>query len=130
MKKFAVIAFGMFLFALPTKAQTLESQYGLDSAQTILNASLYTEYWKQKNFEEALPTWRYVFLNAPAFQLNTYIRGEDIIEYMIQKTKKKEYVDTLMMIFDRRLQYMKSKSREGYVLGKKVWPRCVFRMVI
>lgn len=119
MKKFAVIAFGMFLFALPTKAQTLESQYGLDSAQTILNASLYTEYWKQKNFEEALPTWRYVFLNAPAFQLNTYIRGEDIIEYMIQKTKKKEYVDTLMMIFDRRLQYMKSKSREGYVLGKK-----------
>ena len=72
MKKFAVIAFGMFLFALPTKAQTLESQYGLDSAQTILNASLYTEYWKQKNFEEALPTWRYVFLNAPAFQLNTY----------------------------------------------------------
>ena len=89
MKKIAVIAFGMFLFILPTKAQTLESQYGLDSANTILNASLYTEYWKQKNYEEALPSWRYVFLNAPAFQLNTYIRGEDIIEYMIQKTKKK-----------------------------------------
>ena len=93
MKKIAVIAFGMFLFILPTKAQTLESQYGLDSANTILNASLYTEYWKQKNYEEALPSWRYVFLNAPAFQLNTYIRGEDIIEFMIQKTKKKEYVD-------------------------------------
>ena len=86
MKKIAVIAFGMLLFILPTKAQTLESQYGLDSANTILNASLYTEYWKQKNYEEALPSWRYVFLNAPAFQLNTYIRGEDIIEYMIQKT--------------------------------------------
>lgn len=119
MKKIAVIAFGMLLFILPTKAQTLESQYGLDSANTILNASLYTEYWKQKNYEEALPSWRYVFLNAPAFQLNTYIRGEDIIEYMIKKTKKKEYVDTLMMLFDRRLQYMAKKSREGYVLGKK-----------
>ena len=119
MKKIAVIAFGMFLFILPTKAQTLESQYGLDSANTILNASLYTEYWKQKNYEEALPSWRYVFLNAPAFQLNTYIRGEDIIEFMIQKTKKKEYVDTLMMVFDRRLQYMGKRSREGYVLGKK-----------
>ena len=114
MKKIAVIAFGMLLFILPTKAQTLESQYGLDSANTILNASLYTEYWKQKNYEEALPSWRYVFLNAPAFQLNTYIRGEDIIEYMIKKTKKKEYVDTLMMLFDRRLQYMAKKS-----LGKK-----------
>ena len=75
MKKIAVIAFGMLLFILPTKAQTLESQYGLDSANTILNASLYTEYWKQKNYEEALPSWRYVFLNAPAFQLNTYIRS-------------------------------------------------------
>ena len=38
MKKIAVIAFGMLLFILPTKAQTLESQYGLDSANTILNA--------------------------------------------------------------------------------------------
>ena len=57
MKKIAVIAFGMLLFILPTKAQTLESQYGLDSANTILNASLYTEYWKQKNYEEALPSW-------------------------------------------------------------------------
>ena len=43
-EKIAVIAFGMLLFILPTKAQTLESQYGLDSANTILNASLYTEY--------------------------------------------------------------------------------------
>ena len=43
MKKIAVIAFGMLLFILPTKAQTLESQYGLDSANTILNASLYTD---------------------------------------------------------------------------------------
>lgn len=119
MKKIAVIAFGMFLFAAPTKAQTLESEFGLDSAKTILNASLYTEYWKQKNFEEALPTWRYVFLNAPAFQLNTYIRGEDIIEYMIQKTKKKEYIDTLMMIFDRRLQYLPNRTSPGFVAGKK-----------
>lgn len=119
MKKIAVIAFGMFLFILPTKAQTLESQYGLDSANTILNASLYTEYWKQKNFEEALPSWRYVFLNAPAFQLNTYIRGEDILEYMIEKTKKKEYVDTLMMLFDRRLQYMEKRVVKDMFLERK-----------
>ena len=94
MKKIAVLALGMCLFTIGTKAQTLESKFGLDSANTILNASLYTEYFKQKNYEEALPHWRYVFLNAPAFQLNTYVRGEAIIEYMIRKTKKKEYVDT------------------------------------
>lgn len=121
MKKIAVLALGMCLFAIGTKAQTLESKFGIDSAQTILHASLYTEYYKQKNFEEALPSWRYVFLNAPAFQLNTYIRGEDIVEYMLQKTKKREYFDTLMMVFDRRNQYMQHNpaNREGYVLGKK-----------
>lgn len=121
MKKIAVIAFGMLLFILPTKAQTLESQYGLDSANTILNASLYTEYWKQKNYEEALPSWRYVFLNAPAFQLNTYIRGEDIIEYMIQKTKKKEYVDTLMMLLTVVFNTWQKRVVKDMFLGKKVW---------
>ncbi len=102
MKKIAVLALGMCLFAIGTKAQTLDSRFGLDSAKTILNASLYAEYYKQGNMEEALVPWRYLFLNAPAYQLNTYIRGEKIIEYMIQKTKKKEYVDTLLMLFDRR----------------------------
>ena len=121
MKKIAVLALGMCLFTIGTKAQTLESKFGLDSANTILNASLYTEYFKQKNYEEALAPWRYVFLNAPAFQLNTYVRGEVIMEYMIRKTKKKEYVDTLMMVFDRRNQYMKNNpnNKEGIVLGKK-----------
>lgn len=121
MKKIAVLALGMCLFAIGTKAQTLDSRFGLDSAKTILNASLYAEYYKQGNMEEALVPWRYLFLNAPAYQLNTYIRGEKIIEYMIQKTKKKEYVDTLLMLFDRRNQYMKHNrnNREGVVLGKK-----------
>lgn len=76
MKKIAVLALGICLFTIGTKAQTLESKYGLDSAKTILNASLYTEYFKQGNFEEALAPWRYLFLNAPAFQLTVYARGK------------------------------------------------------
>ena len=121
MKKIAVLALGICLFTIGTKAQTLESKYGLDSAKTILNASLYTEYFKQGNFEEALAPWRYLFLNAPAFQLTVYARGEKILEHMIEKTKKKEYVDTLLMLFDRRNQYMRNNpnNREGVVLGKK-----------
>jgi len=122
MKKIAVLAFGIYLFAGETvQAQTLESKYGLDSAKTVLNASLYGELWKQKNYEEALPYWRYVFMNAPAFQQLTYVRGEDIIAYMLGKTKKKEYLDTLMMLYDQRIQYFKGKPkfREGDVLGRK-----------
>ena len=89
MKKIAVLACGVCMLATVAQAQTKEDKYGVDSVKTITNASIYTELVKQKNFEEALPAWRYVFFNAPAFQMNTYIRGEAIMEYMIQKTKKK-----------------------------------------
>lgn len=121
MRKIAVLAWGMCMFVSTMQAQTKDSKYGVDSVKTITCASIYTELVKQKNYEEALPAWRYVFLNAPAFQMNTYIRGEDIIEYMIKKTKKKEYVDTLMMVFDQRIKYFGDNPRygEGYLLGRK-----------
>ncbi len=121
MKKIAVLACGVCMLATVAQAQTKEDKYGVDSVKTITNASIYTELVKQKNFEEALPAWRYVFFNAPAFQMNTYIRGEAIMDYMIQKTKKKEYVDTLMMVYDQRIKYFGDNDRygEGYILGKK-----------
>ena len=52
MKKIAVIAFGMLLFILPTKAQTLETHNGWESQNTIMNHKMNTEKWKQKNNEE------------------------------------------------------------------------------
>ena len=121
MKKLAVLVSGLCMLVSVAQAQTKESKYGVDSVKTITNASIYTELVKQKNFEEALPTWRYVFFNAPAFQMNTYIRGEDIMEYMIQKTKNRAYIDTLMMVFDQRIKYFGNDRRYGvgYLLGKK-----------
>lgn len=122
MKKIALLALGICIFAEGTmKAQTLDSKYGIDSAQTILNASLYSELFKQKSFEEALPYWRYIFFNAPAYQQLTYSRGEEIVEYMLKKTKQKEYLDTLMMVYDQRIKYFGDdpKYGEGYILGKK-----------
>ncbi|PXX96804.1 hypothetical protein DF185_19355 [Marinifilum breve] len=103
------------------KAQTLESKYGLDSAQTVLNASLYVEMVKQKNYEEALPGWRYVYNNAPAFQKTTYIKGVTIMRGMLRKTKNPKYVDTLMMVYDQRIKYFGKdrKYPEGWILGRK-----------
>ena len=75
MKKIVFLVFGICFLGGLLKAQTLESKFGLDSAKTRINASIYSEFVKQKNYIEALPAWRYVFNNAPAFQLNTYVRG-------------------------------------------------------
>lgn len=121
MKKIIAVAFGICLMGGIAKAQTLESKYGLDSVQTIKNASVYSEFVKQKNFKDALPSWRYVFNNAPAFRLNTYTRGEDIMIDMFTRTKDNAYLDTLMMVYDQWIKYFGThpKLGEGYVLGKK-----------
>lgn len=109
------------MFVGGLKAQTLESKYGLDSLQTRRNASLYAEFVKQKNYVDALPAWRYIFYNAPAFQVNTYVRGEQIMTHMLTKTKNPVYLDTLMMVYDQWIKYFGNhpKFGEEYVLGKK-----------
>lgn len=121
MKKIIVVAFGLCLMGGMVKAQTLESKFGLDSLKTIENASIYQEFVKQKNYKDALPAWRYVFQNAPVFQLNTYTRGEDILTNMYLTTKNQAYVDTLMMLYDQWIKYFgqREKYGEGYVLGKQ-----------
>jgi len=102
-------------------AQSIDSKYGVDKDKTLLNASLYGEMVKQKNYEEALPGWRYVFANAPKFQKSTYSNGIKIMKGMYKKTKNKKYIDTLMMVYDQRIKYFGTdkKKPEGYLLGKK-----------
>jgi len=102
-------------------AQTKESKYGVDSAKTVLNASLYSEMVKQKNYKEALPGWRYVFNNAPKFQRSTYSKGVDIMRGMFVATKNPKYIDTLMMVYDQRIKYYGSNRKypTGWILGRK-----------
>ncbi len=121
MRKIVALIFPVLLFGGVVKAQTVESKFGVDSVKTIEHASVFQEFVKQKNYKDALPSWWYVFHNAPKFQLNTYVRGEDIMVNMYTQTKNKAYIDTLMMVYDQWMKYFKDHPRygEGYVLGKK-----------
>lgn len=103
-------------------------RYGDDSVTCIMNISLYREFYKQwkasgyknETVKDAIGPWRWVFNNCPKGTQNTYIDGVKIISYMIETTKDKEmkghYIDTLMMVYDQRIQYF---GKEGYVLGRK-----------
>ncbi|MDE5638594.1 MAG: hypothetical protein K2I47_02170 [Odoribacter sp.] len=121
MRKIVAFVFLASLFGGVAKAQTVESKYGIDSVKTIEHTSVYQEFVKQKNYKDALPSWWYVFQNAPKFQLNTYVKGEDIMINMYAQTKNKAYIDTLMMVYDQWMKYFKDHPRygEGYVIGKK-----------
>ena len=95
-----------------------QSKYGVDSVSCITNLSLFREYYKQKNYMEALSPWRWTFQNCPKASGNIYKNGPIIIKSIIKERpeQKKEYVDTLMLIYDQRIKYF---GNEGYVLGRK-----------
>ncbi|GHV65877.1 hypothetical protein FACS1894199_07800 [Bacteroidia bacterium] len=121
MKKSIAVFLSFFTFGGLVQAQTLDSQYGIDSIQTIIHESIYSEYHKHKNYKEAYPAWRYIFQNAPKFRLSTYTKGIEIVDNMIRLTNNKAYIDTLMMVYDQWLKYFGDDARfgRGYVLGRK-----------
>tara|TARA_Y100001933_G_scaffold139383_1_gene138204 strand:- start:1575 stop:2864 length:1290 start_codon:yes stop_codon:yes gene_type:complete len=108
----------ILIFALSYGESFSQSKYGIDSISCITNLSLFREYYKQKNYKEALTPWRWTFQNCPKASGNIYKNGPIIIKSLIKARpeQKKEYVDTLMLIYDQRIEYF---GNEGYVLGRK-----------
>jgi hypothetical protein len=95
-------------------------KYGSDSATCVMHLSLYREFYKQKNFKDAFPHWRWVFRSCPLASQNVYIDGVKMVSARIDEAKdaakKEALIDTLMMVYDQRITYF---NREGYVLGRK-----------
>ncbi len=129
------LKFGIFigllvvtLLAKNVIAQQTESKYGADSVQCIMNNSLYYEFYKQwkssnytnESWKDAVTPWRWVFSNCPKSTINIYLHGENLVEELIKnetdKDKKEKFIDTLMLVYDKRIQYF---GKEGFVLGKK-----------
>ena len=79
---------------------------------------IYRNNYKQKNYEEALVSWRKVFNECPSYNQNTFANGPKLYHESIKKDKENQliYLDTLMMIYDARIEYF---ERREYVLGKK-----------
>ncbi len=96
----------------------LNPKYGTDSSSRVhcaMNISLYSEFYKQKNYADAVNAWREVFNNCPKASKNTYIKGAYIYKNLIarekDKVKKDALVDTLMMIYDKRIETFGSKGK-------------------
>ncbi len=96
------------------------SKYGNDSATCISNLSTLVEFTKIKVYDHALTPWRSVFYNCPRASKNIYISGAAIFKNLIEKQEdmklKDKYIDTLMMIYDQRVQYF---NEEGFVSVRK-----------
>lgn len=95
-------------------------KYGNDSVNCVMHLSLYREFYKQKNYKDAFPHWRWVFNSCPLASQNLYIDGAKLVSDRIDNAAnpqiREKYIDTLMMVYDKRIQ---SFNREAYVLGRK-----------
>ncbi len=113
------------LYSLPSLGQKgvedgSKFGHGEDSIQCVRNFSLYSEYYKQDNFRDALPYWKIVFAECPLISSNIYLHGVRMYEDKLEKAQEREmkysYLDTILMIYDQRIKYF---GREGYVLGRE-----------
>ena len=104
MRKIFGILFCVLILGEGLKAQ---SKYGSDSVNCVMNLSLYREYYKQQNYDDAIKSWRWVYNNCPSASGNIFKNGPTLIKYLMKKNpeNKQAYIDTLMMIYDNRIQY-------------------------
>ena len=97
------------LFASSTLSA--QGKFGPDSAECIKYLSYYTEYYKQKNYDSALPNWRQAYkLCPPTARYSLLSDGTTLLKRVLQaKSKnpiyKEALVDSIMKIYDERIQY-------------------------
>ena len=103
-----ILTFAMMLGGTQVFAQ---GKYGADSAQCITNLSFYTEYFKQNNYDEALPSWRKAYqICPPTASQNLLINGAALLRRLITRNAsnaayRAALVDSLLTIHDVRAQY-------------------------
>ncbi len=143
--KTLILTFTVFVaMQLPAKADGFDrlvpqdkiQKYGNDSISCVTNISLYREFlkqWKASDYnspviKDIISPWRWVFKNCPLASENTYVDGVKIMQYRIENEKNPQIqaklIDTLMMVYDQRIQYFPNhyktgKSQEGAILGRK-----------
>ena len=88
-----------------------QGKFGPDSAECIKYLSYYTEYYKQKNYDSAIPNWRKAYhLCPPSSRYTMLSNGTTLVKRLIQQNSKNPIyrdalVDTLMTIYDQRVEF-------------------------
>ena len=111
MKKL-VLLISVAAMALFTSGKvSAQGKFGPDSVECIKYLSYYTEYYKQKNYDSALPNWRKAYnLCPPTARYSLLSDGTTLLKRVIQQNQKnpvykEQLVDSLMKIYDERIQY-------------------------
>lgn len=118
-----IVNFGVFAFltviTVNSSAQSYlgNPRYGADTAtrkNCALNLSLYLDGFKSGDYKAAYKYWKVAYTICPGAQLSALQRGRTIYQSFIEtapsEAAKQAYVDTLLSIYDTRMQYFPSDA--------------------
>lgn len=113
----------IILLAVPSFSQTRMGSTNIedkDSLQCLRTLSTYKEFFNHQLYGYAMESWRVVFNDCPASSEKMYIDGVTMYRSFIEEASdgpvREGMIDTLMLIYDRRIEYF---GGEGNVLGRK-----------
>lgn len=110
MKKIIITTLSVLMMCVAVDSSA-QGKYGKDSAQCITYLSYYKEYFKQKDYDQALPNWRKAYkLCPPTANQTMLIDGTTLIRKEITRNRnnsvlKAGLIDTLFTLHDLRAQY-------------------------
>ncbi len=118
MKRITLVLLTLAAATFGTKVSA-QGKYGADSAECIKYLSYYQEYYKQKNYTEALPNWRKAFkLCPPTASQNMLLNGMTLMGKEIVKTKDAQtraaMIDTVLTLNDLRAEYYPKYAVAAY----------------
>ena len=92
-----------------------------DSVTCVQSISLYREFVKQKNYKDAKGAWITSWTTCPKARKFIHTDGEKMYKAFIKENKdnaevKEPLIDTLMMVYDKRIEAF---GQRGFVLEKK-----------
>lgn len=91
-----------------------------DSVDCGVYLSGYREFLKLNYYDNAMEPWKKAFDNCPSSSLRLYVDGVTMYRSFIENAPegpvREGLIDTLLLIYDRRMEYF---GDEGNVLGRK-----------
>lgn len=143
MKRFKILHIGLLSFGLLTLGSMNNQAWAQDEPAAEGEASgseeckkefqIFTDNAKIKDYQYALPAFRYLIANCLTPGTGLYIRGEAMLQDLIKsesdETRKKGWIDTLFLLYEKRFEAGRQDSKygtEGFILGKKVKALAVY----
>ena len=111
MKRFILLISMAATALICSTSLSAQGKFGPDSAECIKYLSYYTEYYKQKNYDSALPNWRKAYkICPPTARYSLLSNGTTLVKRLIQKNQKNPtyraaLVDSLMTLYNQRVEF-------------------------